>query len=303
MQAENNNDIMQEIINRRVGILGVGQMGSALLLAFSNYIRSIRNVTNEKSLFYLYDPNEKLMEDYKNYGFKNISDNESTVFKSTRLIFLCVKPDLLDVILTNNKELISKNTLLVSIVAGANIDYLQKLSMTNDNPTPKVIRIMTNHHCLINEGASVYSASESCTNLDETIIKSLLANVGLIKKVSESQMNAYTALSGSGPAFVYYFVESLVDAAIRNGIDVNSARNYAIQLIYSSGKYLKDSKDNNPSSHKYVVTTPGGTTIAGLTEMDRLNFKYAVNSAITRATERAAELEREKMKKFANSKF
>jgi pyrroline-5-carboxylate reductase len=305
MKAENTDIVLQEIINRKIGILGVGQMGSALLLAFSNYLRnSVRGVVNDKELFYLYDPNEKIKSDFKGYGFKHISHDEKEIFDHTKIIFICVKPDLISELLSNNKLYIDKNTLLVSIVAGSNIEYITSLVKSPNNPSPKIIRIMTNHHCLINEGASVFASSESCTNLDENIVTSLLSNVGLIKKVKESQMNVFTAFSGSGPAFVYYFVESLIDGALMNGIDVNTAREYAIQLLYSSGKYLKDSKSfKNPNNYKYIVTTPGGTTIAGLTELDRNKFKYAVISAITKATEQASLIEKEKMKKFSNAKF
>jgi pyrroline-5-carboxylate reductase len=304
MKAENTDEFIQEILNRRIGILGVGQMGSSLLLAFANYLKGLnRNMLEEKGLFYLYDPNLKALETYKTYGFRNISDNEQGVFTKTGIIFICVKPDLITKLLSENKNSITKDTLIVSIVAGASLDYIAQLLKTEANPNPRVIRIMTNHHCFINEGASVYSISDSCSNLDEMIIKSLLSNVGIIKQVKESQMNAYTAFSGSGPAFVYHFIESLIDGALHNGIDTTTAREYAIQLIYSSGKYLKETNDKNPNSHKYIVTTPGGTTITGLTELDRNKFKYSVISALTKATERAAEMEKEKMKLFAINKF
>jgi pyrroline-5-carboxylate reductase len=306
-------EIMKEIFTKKIGFLGVGQMGTALLLAFSKYLKNAIqknlqnfNLSNVDDIFYLYDTQESKTLEMKNYGFKNFSFNENEIFKKSKIIFICVKPDTVEGLINRNIDYITSDTLLISIAAGVSINYLENLFI-HKNPkskiNPKIIRIMTNHLCLILESASVYSVNSSCNLSDEKIVSTLLQNVGIIKKVDERQMNVFTALSGSGPAFVYQFLESLIDASLKNGVDIHIAREYAIQVLYGAAKFMKDGKEKNPNNIKYVVTTPNGTTITGLNQLDKYRFKYAVTQAITYATNRGEEIEIEKMKKFANSKF
>jgi pyrroline-5-carboxylate reductase len=273
-------------------------MGGALLLAFKNNFQKF-DVDIDK-IFYLCDPDLEKKNIYSKQGFNNFGDQEAIVFKNCKIIFICVKPDTVEGLLDRNRFLINKNTMLVSICAGISINYIEKILSHN---IPKVIRIMANHLCLMFESASVYSTNNLCLAEDEEIVKLLLRNVGLIKKVNEKQMNAFTALSGSGPAFVYQFAESLIDGALKNGVDISTAREYAIQVIYGAAKYMKESNEKNPNTIKYIVTTPNGTTIVGLTELDKYKFKFAVNQAITAATKRGAEIEDEKIKSFTKPKF
>jgi len=254
-------------------------------------------------------------DEYKNFGFKNFCERESDIFSNTDIIFLCVKPDLIQPILERNLKIISSSDrnkkiekLLVSIAAGISLDFMLKVFTEkqdkNSNFTfPKIIRIMSNHLCSINESSSVYCTNEKCEIEDEEIIKILLKNIGLIRKVNENQINAFTALAGSGPAFVYLFVESLIDASILNGIDFNNARDYSVQTVYAAAKYLRDKNERNPSNLKYIVTTPNGTTIAGLEALESNKFKYAVMQAISQATKRGKEIEKEKILLFSKPKL
>src|SRR5690606_16066826 len=132
-------------------------------------------------------------------------------------------------LIERNKNYINSDHLIISIAAGISIEIFEYLF--KGKTTPKIIRIMTNHLCLINEGAGVYSVNSKCQNADEKIVLKLMSPVGLIKKVEDKQMNVFTALSGSGPAFVYHFAESLIDASLKNGVDIVTARQYAIQVI------------------------------------------------------------------------
>jgi len=299
-------------------------MGGALITAFSDYLskqsKSLSLSSQEiKDRLYLFDTNTDKKTEYKSYGFKNFCESDSDLFKNADIIFLCVKPDLIEALLAKNKNLIisdasanenskSSKKLLVSIAAGISIDFMQKAFETAAGKMiatnfPKIIRIMSNHLCSINESSSVYCANKECESEDEEIVKVLLKNVGLIKKVNESQINAFTALAGSGPAFVYLFIESLIDGCVLNGIDFNTARDYSVQTVYAAAKYLKDMNERNPSNLKYVVTTPNGTTIAGLEALEKNRFKYAVMQAISKATNRGKEIEEKKMQLFAKSKF
>ena len=272
-------------------------MGSCLIKTFSNNLKynHQKNHQNDfKDYFYMYDPIFNKKKEFESYGFKNYMDSEVEVVKNSDIIFCCVKPDVVHDVLTKTKTEVGKNSLLVSIAAGINIEYIQ--SIYDKNKSPKIIRIMTNHLCTVNQAGSVYCTNENCENEDELLIENLLNDVGISKKVDEKLFNAFTALTGSGPAFVYHFIESLVDASVKNGIDVNTARQYAIQNVLGAGLYMKESKEKNPNSVQYIVTTPSGTTIAGLNQLNKHKFKYAVSEAISAATARGKEIENEKYK-------
>lgn len=295
------------IINLKIGFLGLGQMGGALISAFTNYLELNSQYLNLdknsiKNIFYLCDTNTSKINEYKNLGFKNTSNSESDVYKNSKIIFVCVKPDIVEPVLKRNINFTNENTLLVSIAAGINLEYMENVFF-NSSRKPKIMRIMSNHLCSINESSSIYCVNNKCVNEDEEIIKLLLSKVGIIKKVEEKTLNAFTALAGSGPAFVYLFIDSLIEAGILNGIDFNTARDYAVQTVYASAKYLKDKNERYPSSLKYVVSTPNGTTIAGLEQLEKNKFKHTIMEAISAASNRAKEIEMDKMKLMTRPKF
>ena len=287
----------------KIGFLGLGQMGGALMIAFTKFLQKQKlNEENIKNIFYLFDPQRCKQEEYMSYGFKNIANSEKDVFQNSKLIFICVKPDSVKELLEENLSYIGEDHVLISICAGISIDFIEN-SFQGRNKIPKIIRIMANHLCIINESSSTYCTNSRCTVREENIINILLQNVGLIKKVPESKMNVYTALAGSGPAFIYYFADCIIDAALKNGIDINTAREYSINVLYGAAKYLKNSPDKNPNNLKYIITTPNGTTIHGLSQLDKHGFKYALNEALTASAERSAEIEREKLKLWVKPKF
>ena len=189
-------------------------------------------------------------------------------------------------------------------ISNINTNYnpanIQKINQTDSyaNSTseiPKIIRLMSNHLCSIGEAGSVYATNKNCDLEDEELITFLLKNLGLVRKIDEKLMNAFTALTGSGPAFVYHFIEALVDASLKCGIDVQTSREFAAQTVFAAAKYVNNSPDKNPNNIQYIVTTPNGTTIAGLNQLNKHAFKYAVSEAISAANVRGEEIEQSKL--------
>jgi len=270
-------------------------MGSCLIKTFSNNLKILHQKdfnSDFNDYFYIYDPISNKKEEFESYGFKNFMKDEIDVAKNSYIIFCCFKPDVVYDVLSKTKSQLKKDSLLVSIAAGINIDYMQ--GIYDKNNIPKIIRIMTNHLCTVNQAGSVYCTNDNCEKTDELLIENFLNNVGITKKVNEKLLNSFTALTGSGPAFVYHFIESLVDAGVKNGIDVNTAREFAIQNVLGAALYMKESKEKNPNTVQYIVTTPNGTTIAGINQLNKHKFKYAVSEAISAAAARGKEIEREK---------
>jgi pyrroline-5-carboxylate reductase len=291
-------EILKELFNKKIGFIGLGQMGTALLTAFIEFLKK-NSISQFRDIFYLCEREEIKNKELKQLGFKNVNSDEETIFTNCKIIFLCVKPDGIQGVLSRNISSIDNETLLISIAAGISLEFMHQATKKK----VKIVRIMTNHLCSIFEAASVYSVNAYCSEIDEKIVKMLLKNMGTIKKIEEKQMNIFTSLSGSGPAFVYNFIESLSDAALKNGVDIQTSREYAIQVVYGAAKYMKMQENKNPNIIKYIVTTPNGTTIAGLSQLDKHKFKWAVSEAITHATKRAEEIEKEKMRIFAKTNF
>lgn len=323
------NKLVDMIIKKKIGFLGIGQMGSVLVNSFSNMLNAKFSgfyEINFNDYFYLYDPFPGKKETFSKLGFKNFVDQENEVFNNSKIIFTCVKPDQICNVLLKSKNQLNKDYIVVSIAAGISIEYIEKIFSSNllkitehNNPClgyqslpqenmtsninkelkqekiiyeiPKIVRIMSNHLCGISEAGSVYSMNRACEVEDEELIDFLLKNVGLTRKIDEKLMNAFTALTGSGPAFVYHFIESLVDASLKNGIDVNTAREFAVQTVFGAAKYVLQTHDKNPNNIQYIVTTPNGTTTAGLNELYKHKFKYAISEAITAASVKGEEIE------------
>lgn len=301
--------LLKSIMDQKIGFLGLGQMGGALISAFSNFLESKKdflnlNNTSMKDIFFLCDSNNQKIIEYKQMGFKNCGNSEQEIFKNSKIIFVCVKPDIVEPVLKRNSKYANKDTLIVSIAAGITLEFMENsyINFPKENK-PKIMRIMSNHLCSINESSSVFCTNGKCEEIDSEIIKLLLSKVGVIKKVEEKLLNAFTALAGSGPAFVYLFIDSLIEAGLLNGIDYNTSRDFAVQTAFASAKYLKDKNERYPSVLKYVVSTPNGTTIAGLEQLEKNKFKHAVMEAISAASNRAKQIENDKMKLMNKGKF
>lgn len=284
-------------------------MGDSLLSSFINlFLNSSHNDSNEsigsfsqvQNLFYLYDINPDTRKKLSAKGFKNIGYSEKEILENSSIVFNCVKPQHIDNIITNNLDYFNKDLLFISILAGINIEYMESIFINEAKKKnkevviPKIIRLMTNHLALIKMACSVYSSNKVCETLDEAILNYLVSNVGLIKKIDEKLMHSYTAFIGSSPAFIYEFIESFVDAGIKNGIDLPTARAFAIQTVIGSSRFVEEVEDKSPNNLKYIVSTPKGTTIYGLDKLHEHRFNYVVGEAITASAKRSEEIEKEK---------
>ena len=310
------------IKSKKIGFLGAGKMGSSLASGFVNLLSKNCNMTEEeiKDMIYFYEPSNKLQIDLEKKGYRNFVSSEADIFKNTKIVLNCVKPNIVKETITNSFHVSSSKTLMISIAAGITIEYMEsiykynflkrtceKRNSTNDleiedleevvSPnTPKIARIMTSHLAAIKEACCVYSLNKKCKSEDEDIIKFLLEELGTLKKIPEDLMNTYTSFIGSGPAFVYHFIESLVDSALKNGVDIQTAREMAVKTVFGAARYVAECENYNPNNSKYIVSTPKGTTIHGLSKLYENNFIFSVDQAITAAANRSAEIEKQNAK-------
>lgn len=177
---------------------------------------------------------------------------------------------------------------IVSIAAGISVSRLQSAT----SPSTAVIRAMPNTPALVGQGVTAICAGETCTNDDIEWAESLLRAVGLVVRIPETQMDVFTAVAGSGPAYIFLLAESLLAAGLDAGLDSANAEAIVRQLFLGSGQLLFESPDS-AAQLREKVTSPNGTTAAGLQQFEAAAFREIVKKVVTAAAERSAEMTRE----------
>jgi pyrroline-5-carboxylate reductase len=180
------------------------------------------------------------------------------------------------------KDLFKENQILISVLAGIKIEKIKELA-----EKPLIVRIMPNTPALIGEGVIGVSFEKNTEKKD--YILSLLKTLGEVYEVKEELLDVITGLSGSGPAYVFNFIDALAQGGVKMGLSYDMALKIATQTVLGSARLLKES-GQHPVVLRDMVTSPAGTTIYGLHELEKKNFKDAVMSAVESATKRSKEL-------------
>jgi len=218
------------------------------------------------------------------YGI-NVTDSNVEAVANSDIFVLAIKPQHLLDVASDIKDSIGPRQTAVSIVAGAT---LQTLTSYLDHQS--VIRVMPNTPAQIGEGMSLWIASSSVNEEHKTSTSKILGTLGEKLEVNdESYMDMGTALSGSGPAFVFLFLESLVNGAVALGMPVSMAKTLAKQTLFGSAKLVMESS-NDPSKLREMVTSPGGTTAEGIKLFQSMDFEGIVKNALKASYERAKQL-------------
>ena len=257
-----------------IGFIGGGNMAEAL----------IKGMTAEgmKDILVSEPRKERVVELERTYGVK-AAESSRDIAMSCDIIILAVKPQNMESVLDELSDVIDETKTVVSIAAGITLSYLQSKLKTG-----KIIRVMPNTPALIQEGMSVYSLCECFTGSEINIVKSILMSIGRVIALPERLMDAVTAVSGSGPAFIALFVEAMIEAGERLGLARDDAAELAVQTALGTAKLL----DTGMSTEKLrqMVTSPGGTTAAGLKVFEEKGLKSVVFESLLAAKNRAEEL-------------
>ncbi|MFH1014641.1 MAG: pyrroline-5-carboxylate reductase [Nitrospirota bacterium] len=261
------------------GFIGGGNMAEALIKGMIQDSRfKIQDI-------FVSEPREerrKYLE--QTYGVKTTSSNKE-VASSCNIIILAIKPQIMGQVLEEIKSSITDDKTVVSIAAGITLSYLQ--SKLN---TKKIIRVMPNTPALVHEGMSVMSLCECFSDKDINPVREIFMSIGKVLTLPEKYMNAVTALSGSGPAFIAFFIEAMVEGGVKLGLNKENASELAIQTLLGTASLLETGMP--PEKLREMVTSPRGTTAAGLKVFEEKGFKDIVLSAIDAAVKRAEELGR-----------
>lgn len=267
------------IVVTKVGFIGAGQMATALAKGFV----SAGSVPADAIVACDVVPaaGQRFVEQT---GGRLVSGCRDVATAST-VIFLAVKPQQMTTALTELKDVIHDSHLIVSIAAGVTLDAITRIL----GAKPRLIRVMPNTPSLVGCGASAFSRGHTATSDDAELVQQLLSNVGLALEVPEKLLDAVTGLSGSGPAYVYQVIEALSDGGVRMGLPRDTATKLAAQTVLGAAKMVLTT-GQHPGALKDAVTSPGGTTIAGLHALERGGLRGVLMDAVEAATIRAREL-------------
>ena len=262
-----------------IGFLGAGKMATALAKGFVN-----ASLVTGKQII-ASDPIRAASAAFaKETGAQTTAYNPDAA-KFANVLVLAVKPDQVSGVLADIRGHFTEQHLLISIAAGVTLAKLESGLPEGS----RVIRVMPNTPALVGASASAFAPGKSATAADAELVQKLLASVGVAFQVKESLLDAVTGLSGSGPAYVYQFIEALSDGGVASGLPRDVATKLAAQTVLGAAKMVLET-GQHPGALKDQVTSPGGTTIEGLHELEKGKLRGTVMSAVRAATEKSKKL-------------
>lgn len=265
--------------NHTLAILGAGSIGQALLGGLlGDLMPPERVVATRRSA----EGQAALRDSYP--GIRVTDDNAAAADAATIVLLAC-KPYQRAPLFDAIRPTLAPDTLVISVLAGIHSDTLAR---ELDSITP-IVRAMPNTPALVDAGATALAAGATATDEHLRLATALFEAVGTAEVVSESQMDAVTGLSGSGPAYVFMFIEALIDAGVRQGLPRTTAARLAKQTVFGAAKLARDSGEH-PAILRDGVTTPGGTAIAAVAELEAHGLRTMLINAVDTATRRSREL-------------
>jgi pyrroline-5-carboxylate reductase len=263
---------------RTIGFLGAGNMAAALIkgLLHAEVLPHRIMASDVKS--------ERLEHLHEVHGVRTTRDNHALV-RESNLVVLSVKPQVIDKVLTEISGDVRTEQLVVSVAAGVPIDALE----ARLPPGSRVVRAMPNTPATVDAGATAIAGGSHAREDDLRIARELFEAVGRVVILDEALLDAVTGLSGSGPAYIMLIIEALADGGVKVGLHRDTALLLAAQTVFGSAKLLLETGEH-PGRLKDMVTSPGGTAIAGLHTLESGALRKTLIDAVEAATKRSAEL-------------
>ncbi|MFA7059319.1 MAG: pyrroline-5-carboxylate reductase [Pedobacter sp.] len=263
---------------KKIGFIGGGNMAEAI-------IKGLLTAGIPASAIMVAEP-VALRRDFLTSEFAaEVTDDNLNVARQADIIILAIKPQVAASVLTGLEPAISPDKLIISIMAGISTSLIEE-TLTNG---VRVIRSMPNTPALIQSAATAICPGRKATTQDLEVAISIFSCVGTVVSIPEKQMNAITGLSGSGPAYVYSFIEALSDAGVKNGLPRDVAAQLAVQTVLGAAR-MASITGEHPALLREKVTSPGGTTIAALHTLEKGCFHGVIMSAVDSACQRSKEL-------------
>ena len=266
-------------MTEKIGVIGAGKIGSAIARGI---IRA--GLVNKESVMCSDVSDELRQAIARDLDIKVTPDN-GALCDFAEIIILAVKPQIVDPVAREIAKKLGKSKLLVSVAAGVPLGRIE----THLERGARVVRVMPNIPCVIGAGAAGFAGGGHATPADLEKVGAILNSFGVGLAVEEKYLDAVTGLSGSGPAYVFLFMEALADGGVQVGLSRDVALKLAMQTVYGAARMALES-NKHLSELKDEVTSPGGTTIAGLYAMEQNGFRGTVMKAVESGTRRSQEL-------------
>ncbi len=261
----------------KIGFMGSGKMATALLAG----ILESKIARNNEVICSDVVPGRRT-EIQNQFGIQT-TDNNREVLANSELVILAFKPQNFPEAVENLASMVRPEQIIVSILAGVRIESIRV------HLPGRVVRVMPNTACLVGEMAAGFATAPGVTDSDRQQVRTILECAGTAVEVEEEKLDAVTGLSGSGPAFVAYLVDSFIQAGVAAGLSESAARDLTLKTFTGTARLL-DNKQLAPQELIAMVSSPGGTTVAGREILESSKVKEIIKQTVLRATERSREL-------------
>ncbi|MFX0548371.1 pyrroline-5-carboxylate reductase [Hathewaya histolytica] len=256
-----------------ISFIGCGNMGHAMIGGI------VKSELVKNSNIYVADAFKPCLERVKSeFGVNTTSDNKE-VAKVADVLILSIKPNILDKVAEEIKDVIKKDCIVISIVAGKVIEHLDNIF----GEDVKIVRAMPNTPALVGEGMSALCGNENIKEEDMERAKDIFSSFGGVEVLPENLIDAFVSVSGSSPAYIFMLIEAMADAAVCDGIPRNKAYKIAAQAVLGSAKMVIET-GKHPAELKDMVCSPGGTTIEAVEILEEKGLRHAVMAAMKTCT-------------------
>lgn len=257
----------------KLGILGIGNMGGSILNGILN-----ASIYNKEDVL-IYDIDQTKLNVFCNI---KAATSEKEIIENVDKLILAIKPQMMNVL--KSIDFNNSNLIVISIVAGKTVSDLKDIF-----GDVKIVRVMPNTPCLINEGATALSRSSNVTDYEFNEVKKMFSSIGLAVEIPDNLMNEIIPVNGSMPAFLYYFAKCFIEKAVKDGIDYSTAKALCVQGIIGSAKMIEKS-DKSIDELIKDVCSPKGATLEGLKVFEKYNTKEILEEVSNATINRAYEL-------------
>lgn len=263
-----------------ITFLGAGSMAEAIIAGMT-----AKEIVPSRQIIATNHSNKDRLQELEHKYKIQTTQNKQAAIEQGTIIVLAMKPKDVKVATAEIREFLTEDKIIVSLLAGISTGYMEKQIGTN-NP---VIRVMPNTSAMIGQSATTIASGNNVNEEQLELVRTLIHAIGTTTVINEEEMDAFTALAGSGPAFYYYMVEAMEQFVIEKGLDKEVAKQLMTQTLKGVAQMLATSSDS-PKTLREKITSPGGTTEAGLKALASHDFQKAVMNCLEQATDKSKEL-------------
>lgn len=264
----------------KLGFIGAGSMAEAILKGILS-----RQLILPKNIYVINRKNDERLSYFENsYGI-NTTRNYGDIASKCDMLVIAVKPHDIDDLLDTLREFVTADHILITVVAGITTKFVE----TQLGKKVQVVRVMPNTSCQVKESATAIASGNYVNKNSMKLVCDIFSSVGKVTRVEEDMLNAVTGLSGSGPAYVYLLMEAMIEAGIQAGLSEPLSKELAIQTVFGAAKMALETGES-PNRLRKKVTSPGGTTMAGVKTLEAMGFSSSIIKAVDNAAKRSKEM-------------